>query len=76
MEMPAGKRKADAAPDGAGAPKAGRGGGGRGAGRKRKAENTPGVDDPERRPSASRQHSAIFSANTGTVALDSDSDSD
>ena len=29
--MPPGKRKADAAPDGAGAPKVGRGGGGRGA---------------------------------------------
>jgi hypothetical protein len=38
------KRKADAAPDGAGAPKVGRGGGGRGGGRKRKAENMPGVD--------------------------------
>ena len=38
------KRKADAAPDGAGAPKVGRGGGGRGAGRKRKPENAPGAD--------------------------------
>ena len=34
-------------PDGAGAPKVGRGGGGRGAGRKRKAENRPGVDAAE-----------------------------
>ena len=41
------KRTADAAPDGAGAPKVGRGGGGRGAGRKRKAENRPGVDAAE-----------------------------
>ena len=41
------KRKADAAPTGLGAPKAGRGGGGRGAGRKRKPENEPGVDAAE-----------------------------
>ena len=44
--MPAGKRKAEAAPIGLGAPKQGRGGGGRGAGRKPQGVNTKGVDDP------------------------------
>ena len=40
------QKKKGAEPAAAPAGKRGRGGGGRGAGRKRKAENTPGTDDP------------------------------